>query len=301
MNPFGDAFSDPEMWAKLTADPSTRAFLQQPEFVKMMQEIQKNPSNLNLYLKDQRVMQALGVLLNVKLRGGTGADDEEMPESPPARKQPEPWKEEEDDVCRIYGNPDDADNPLRGSITAMLANARHLCELGGQDVDREDEEERNGARATRRTPGQANRNFIGDVNGEDAAEAQGIAGAGQMIRRNAETVAARWEMQAARLEAHVEQCLMVWMMLMAPRMYRLMSLGFLALPRSLRLCKTLILWNDVSSHYLEQEQGKPRDDGLQLEVCSILSLSPSSAMAGSATGSGCALCLWSVAILSGRA
>ncbi|KAM1090062.1 hypothetical protein ACFX19_017953 [Malus domestica] len=67
---------------------------------------------------------------------------------------PEPWKEEEEDVCRIYGNPDDTDNPLR-----------------------EDEEERNGARATRRAPGQANRNFVGDVNGEDAAEAQGIAGA----------------------------------------------------------------------------------------------------------------------------
>ncbi|XP_050102759.1 uncharacterized protein LOC126582640 [Malus sylvestris] len=129
-----------------------------------------------------------------------------------------------------------------GSITTMLANARHLCELGGQDVNREDEEERNGARATRRAPGQANRNFVGDVNGEDAAGAQGIAGAGQMIRRNAENVAARWEMQAARLEAHVEQCLMVWMMLMAPRMYRLMSLGFLALPRSLRLCKTLVLF-----------------------------------------------------------
>ncbi|KAH0973850.1 hypothetical protein GBA52_015749 [Prunus armeniaca] len=95
MNPFGDAFSGPEMWAKLTADPSTRAFLQQPDFVKMMQEIQTNPSNLNLYLKDQRVMQALGVLLNVKLRGGpAGAEDEEIPESPPAPKQPEPRKEE---------------------------------------------------------------------------------------------------------------------------------------------------------------------------------------------------------------
>ncbi|KAM1161143.1 hypothetical protein ACFX2B_000271 [Malus domestica] len=165
----------------------------------------------------------------------------------------------------------------------MLANARHLCELGGQDVDREDEEERNGARATRRAPGQANRNFVGDVNGEDAAEAQGIAGAGQMIRRNAENVAARWEMQAARLEAHVEQCLMVWMMLMALRMYRLMSLGFFF---GIAQEPQIILWNDVSSHYLEQEQGKPRDDGLRLEVCSILSLSPSSAMAGSATGSG---------------
>ncbi|XP_010476198.1 PREDICTED: hsp70-Hsp90 organizing protein 1-like [Camelina sativa] len=67
-NPFGDAFKGPEMWSKLTADPSTRAFLQQPDFVGMMQEIQKNPSNLNLYLKDQRVMPSLGVLSNVNFR-----------------------------------------------------------------------------------------------------------------------------------------------------------------------------------------------------------------------------------------
>ncbi|KAM5572804.1 hypothetical protein ABKV19_012721 [Rosa sericea] len=83
-NLFGDAFSGPQMWAKLTADPSTRAFMQQPDFVNMMQEIQKNPSNLNLYLKDQRVMQALGVLLNVKLQGGTSEDDD-MPDFPSER------------------------------------------------------------------------------------------------------------------------------------------------------------------------------------------------------------------------
>ncbi|KAL3696408.1 hypothetical protein R1sor_010484 [Riccia sorocarpa] len=45
----------------------------------------------------------------------------------------------------------------------------------------------------------------GVING-DGAGGQGIAaGAGQIIRRNAENVAARLEMQAARLEAHVEQ------------------------------------------------------------------------------------------------
>ncbi|KAK2983272.1 hypothetical protein RJ640_009286 [Escallonia rubra] len=32
-NPFGDAFG-PEMWAKLTADPATRIYLQQPDFVR---------------------------------------------------------------------------------------------------------------------------------------------------------------------------------------------------------------------------------------------------------------------------
>ncbi|CAH8313294.1 unnamed protein product [Eruca vesicaria subsp. sativa] len=75
-NPFGDAFKGPEMWAKLTADPSTRGFLKQPDYVNMMQEIQRNPSSLNLYLKDQRVMQSLGVLLNVQFRTQAGDEAE---------------------------------------------------------------------------------------------------------------------------------------------------------------------------------------------------------------------------------
>lgn len=89
--------------------------------------------------------------------------------------------------------------------TSLRDYLRHLRELGGPDAEREDEGERNGARAARRLPAQANRNFAGEGNGEDAGGGQGIAGAGQIIRRNAENVAARWEMQAARLEAHVEQ------------------------------------------------------------------------------------------------
>ncbi|XP_039068597.1 probable E3 ubiquitin ligase SUD1 isoform X2 [Hibiscus syriacus] len=88
--------------------------------------------------------------------------------------------------------------------TSLRDYFRHLRELGG-DAEREDEGDGNGDRAVRRPPGQANRNLAGDGNGEDAGGAQGIGGAGQLIRRNAENVAARWEMQAARLEAHVEQ------------------------------------------------------------------------------------------------
>ncbi|KAJ8526810.1 hypothetical protein K7X08_029287 [Anisodus acutangulus] len=86
--PFGDAFSGPEMWAKLTGDASTRAYLQQPDFVNMMKDIQKNPNNLNLYLKDQRVMQALGVLLGVKLSTRMPEEDEEMLEASTERKRP---------------------------------------------------------------------------------------------------------------------------------------------------------------------------------------------------------------------
>jgi stress-induced-phosphoprotein 1 len=86
-SPFGNAFSGPEMWTKLTADPSTRVYLQQPDFVQMMNDISKNPSNLNLYLKDQRVMQALGVLLNINIQTRS-PEDMEMPDAVPDRKRP---------------------------------------------------------------------------------------------------------------------------------------------------------------------------------------------------------------------
>lgn len=87
-SPFGNMFQGPEVWAKLTADPTTRAYLQQPDFVKMLQEVQKNPNNLNLYLQDQRMMQVLGVLLNVKLRD-PARDEMESDIPEPEKKKPQ--------------------------------------------------------------------------------------------------------------------------------------------------------------------------------------------------------------------
>ncbi|XXG63804.1 hypothetical protein AAC387_Pa05g1907 [Persea americana] len=84
--------------------------------------------------------------------------------------------------------------------TSLRDYLRHMRELGGQDAEREDEgHDRHGARAVRRPPGPANRVQGGDGQ-ENAVGGQGIA----EFRRNAD-VAARLEMQAARLEAHVEQ------------------------------------------------------------------------------------------------
>ncbi|XP_074367222.1 putative E3 ubiquitin ligase SUD1 isoform X2 [Apium graveolens] len=86
--------------------------------------------------------------------------------------------------------------------TSLRDYFRHLREIGVQDGDR-DVGDRNGAGVARGHPRQANR--VDDVNGIDAGGARGVAGAGQLIRRNAENVAAQWEMQAGRLEAHMDQ------------------------------------------------------------------------------------------------
>ncbi|KAL2939365.1 putative E3 ubiquitin ligase SUD1 [Bienertia sinuspersici] len=88
--------------------------------------------------------------------------------------------------------------------TSLRDYFRHVREAQGHDLDREDEGDRNGARPVRRPIGQANRNMLADGNVDDGGDGQGIAAAGQLIRR-AENVAAQWERQAARLEVHVDQ------------------------------------------------------------------------------------------------
>ncbi|XP_058104591.1 hsp70-Hsp90 organizing protein 3-like [Magnolia sinica] len=104
-SPFENIFQGPDVWAKLTADPATRGYLQQPDFLKMLQDVQRNPNNINKYFSDPRMMQVLGVLLNVKLRTTTpeemerdvpGMDSELKRQAEPeqkTRKEPEPEPE----------------------------------------------------------------------------------------------------------------------------------------------------------------------------------------------------------------
>ncbi|URD78268.1 Heat shock protein [Musa troglodytarum] len=91
-SPFGKIFQGPELWAKLTADPTTRGYLQQLDFIKMIQDIQKNPNNINMYLSDPRMMQVIGVLLNVKMRAPTDEMEREFTEPEQVKPQPEPVK-----------------------------------------------------------------------------------------------------------------------------------------------------------------------------------------------------------------
>ena len=50
MGALGGIFSSPDVWAKLGMNPSTRPFLQQPDFVTMLQAVQANPSSLGQYM-----------------------------------------------------------------------------------------------------------------------------------------------------------------------------------------------------------------------------------------------------------
>ncbi|CAM6084741.1 unnamed protein product [Calypogeia fissa] len=75
-SPFANIFQGPDVWAKIQTDPRTRAFLAQPDFVKMLQDVQRNPNNLNRYINDPRMMQVLGVLLGVNIQTPSKEDME---------------------------------------------------------------------------------------------------------------------------------------------------------------------------------------------------------------------------------
>ncbi|XP_057508590.1 hsp70-Hsp90 organizing protein 1-like [Actinidia eriantha] len=83
------------MWARFGSDPTTRAFFQQGNFKNKMLDVQENPSTLNRHLKDPRIVEALGVLLNVKLRRPNSAEDVDIPDVEMTEEEPEPEEERE--------------------------------------------------------------------------------------------------------------------------------------------------------------------------------------------------------------
>ncbi|CAM0945041.1 unnamed protein product [Alopecurus aequalis] len=89
----GQMFQGPELWSKIAADPATRIYLEQPDFMQMLREVQRNPSSLNMYLSDPRMMQVLSLMLNIKIQR---PEDSEFAQSsspsppPPQRKQEQP-------------------------------------------------------------------------------------------------------------------------------------------------------------------------------------------------------------------
>jgi stress-induced-phosphoprotein 1 len=73
-------------------DPTTRVYLEQPDFVQMLREVQRNPSSLNNYLSDQRMVQVLTLMLSIKLQNqSNGAPEPAAAQSnlPPPKQQPE--------------------------------------------------------------------------------------------------------------------------------------------------------------------------------------------------------------------
>uniref|UniRef100_A0A0E0K2Y7 STI1 domain-containing protein n=1 Tax=Oryza punctata TaxID=4537 RepID=A0A0E0K2Y7_ORYPU len=85
----GQMFQGPELWTKIASDPTTRAYLEQPDFMQMLRDVQRNPSSLNMYLSDPRMMQVLGLMLNIKIQRPEASESSQASSSPPSQQQQE--------------------------------------------------------------------------------------------------------------------------------------------------------------------------------------------------------------------
>ncbi|KAG7213876.1 hypothetical protein KM043_003084 [Ampulex compressa] len=93
-------FNAPDLYSKLVRDPRTKAYLQDPEYLKLLEELRSDPMTLHTKLQDTRVLTTMSVLFGLDAN-----EDEEMeidpprpPEPPKPKEQPKPEKKEEEDL-----------------------------------------------------------------------------------------------------------------------------------------------------------------------------------------------------------
>ncbi|XP_049789360.1 stress-induced-phosphoprotein 1 isoform X2 [Schistocerca nitens] len=81
-------FRMPDLFIKLRSDPRTRAYLEDPDYVKLINELQNNPNSLGTHLHDTRILTTLSVLLglNIDPHGDEEMETEPIPPKPETPK-----------------------------------------------------------------------------------------------------------------------------------------------------------------------------------------------------------------------
>lgn len=69
-----------DIWPKIKSHPQTMAFANQPDYVKIIEEIRSDPSKIQTHLRDQRVMATFGMLAQLNF-------GQEMPTGQPQQPQ----------------------------------------------------------------------------------------------------------------------------------------------------------------------------------------------------------------------
>ncbi|KAF8796572.1 Stress-induced-phosphoprotein 1 like protein [Argiope bruennichi] len=96
---FPNPFKGPEVLEKLRNDPRTRDFFNDPSYIKLLTDLQSNPTLMVEKLKDPRVMTTLSVLLNIDLSNANMQDDDvDMETPPPPKSEPSKPKDEPMDI-----------------------------------------------------------------------------------------------------------------------------------------------------------------------------------------------------------
>ncbi|XP_014250313.1 stress-induced-phosphoprotein 1 isoform X2 [Cimex lectularius] len=97
--PMNNPFSSADIYTKLRADPRTRDFLNDPSYLKLLEQVRKNPQDFSLLLSDKRLVTTMSVLLGIDLNMGNEPMDVNPPQqSPPKPEPPKPEPNPDDDL-----------------------------------------------------------------------------------------------------------------------------------------------------------------------------------------------------------
>ncbi|RDA90747.1 hypothetical protein CP533_2972 [Ophiocordyceps camponoti-saundersi (nom. inval.)] len=96
----GSVFNDPNLIQKLAANPKTSSYLADPVFMQRLQQIQRDPKNIQQLFSDERMITAMGVAMGVDMSvrdSDPRTQDTPMPDlqEQPAKKDPQPEPEAE--------------------------------------------------------------------------------------------------------------------------------------------------------------------------------------------------------------
>ncbi|CAG9861954.1 unnamed protein product [Phyllotreta striolata] len=83
-------FSGPDVLFKLRNDPRTKAFLDDPEYLALLAQLQSNPQSLGSHLQDSRVLTTLSVLIGMDPGADEPMDTEPVYTPPPKKPEPKP-------------------------------------------------------------------------------------------------------------------------------------------------------------------------------------------------------------------
>eukprot|EP00758_Cryptobia_borreli_P003882 Tbor_TRINITY_DN4038_c0_g1::TRINITY_DN4038_c0_g1_i1::g.11816::m.11816/K09553/STIP1; stress-induced-phosphoprotein 1 len=86
-DPFGKVFG-PDCVQKIHANPKIAPYMMQPDFVQIISKIVADSSQVQLFLKDKRVMHCFMELSGISMPGGMDDDDDDVPVPPPKKEAP---------------------------------------------------------------------------------------------------------------------------------------------------------------------------------------------------------------------
>ena len=122
----GNIFGDPQIFQKLAANPKTSQYLADPSFMQTIQRIRQNPNDMNAAFQDQRVLQAMGVLMGIDMNfmGGKGEpgdaadaggpreaeEDVPMPDARPSSAKPAGNSKAQEPESKTEPEPEDEES-----------------------------------------------------------------------------------------------------------------------------------------------------------------------------------------------